>query len=114
MTTQRYVFARRFMRPACKRVSCLPPLADLTRHSTLPSRRRLLLPSFQPSRLPFSPSEISTVISGHLHRQDSHLLERQLASLHERGRLELPSPVVPRSVGDSMAIWVLRREKNRP
>ena len=74
-------------------LSCLPPLADLTRHSTLPSRRRLLLPSFRPSRLPFSPSDISTVASGHLHRQDSHLLERQLASLHERTGFEPPSPV---------------------
>jgi hypothetical protein len=73
-------------------LSCLPPLADLTRHSTLPSRRRLLLPSFRPSRLPFSPSDISTVASGHLHRQDSHLLERQLASLHERRGFE---PSVP-------------------
>ena len=74
-------------------LSCLPPLADLTRHSTLPSRRRLLRPSFRPSRLPFSPSDISTVASGHLHRQDSHLLERQLASLHERTGFEPPSPV---------------------
>ena len=74
-------------------LSCLPPLADLTRHSTLPSRRRLLLPSFRPSRLPFSPSDISTVASGHLHRQDSHLLERQLASLHERTEFETSSPV---------------------
>ena len=74
-------------------LSCLPPLADLTRHSTLPSRRRLLRPSFRPSRLPFSPSDISTVASGHLHRQDSHLLERQLASLHERAGFEPPSPV---------------------
>src|SRR5690348_9870587 len=71
-------------------LSCLPPLADLTRHS-LPSRRRLLLPSFRPSRLPFSPSDISTVASGHLHRQDSHLLERQLASLHEQTGFEPPS-----------------------
>jgi hypothetical protein len=76
-------------------LSCLPPLADLTRHSTLPSRRRLLLPSFRPSRLPFSPSDISTVASGHLHRQDSHLLERQLASLHERTGFEPPSPLSP-------------------
>ena len=74
-------------------LSCLPPLADLTRHSTLPSRRRLLLPSFRPSRLPFSPSDISTVASGHLHRQDSHLLERQLASLHEQLGFEPPRPV---------------------
>ena len=74
-------------------LSCLPPLADLTRHSTLPSRRRLLLPSFRPSRLPFSPSDISTVASGHLHRQDSHLLERQLASLHERTGFKPPSPL---------------------
>lgn len=66
----------------------LASLADLTRHS-LPSQRRLLLPSFRPSRSPFSPSDISTVASGHLHRQDSHLLERQLASLHERGGFEL-------------------------
>ena len=65
----------------------LASLADLTRHS-LPSQRRLLLPSFRPSRLPFSPSDISTVASGHLHRQDSHLLERQLASLHERTGFE--------------------------
>ena len=61
----------------------LASLADLTRHS-LPSQPRLLLPSFRPSRSPFSPSDISTVASGYLHRQDSHLLERQLASLHER------------------------------
>src|SRR5437660_9037672 len=86
-------------------LSCLPPLADLTRHSTLPSRRRLLLPSFRPSRLPFSPSDISTVASGHFHRQDSHLLERQLASLHERTGFEPPSPlsaplpVLPSKVG---------------
>ena len=75
-------------------LSCLPPLADLTRQSTLPSRRRLLLPSFRPSRLPFSPSDISTVASGHLHRQDSHLLEQQLASLHERGGFEPSSPFI--------------------
>jgi hypothetical protein len=43
----------------------LASLADLTRHS-LPSQRRLLLPSFRPSRSPFSPSDISTVASGHL------------------------------------------------
>src|SRR5438128_12691868 len=72
-------------------LSCLPPLADPTRHS-LPSRRRLLLPSFRPSRLPFSPSDISTVASGHFHRQDSHLLERQLASLHGRTGFEPPRP----------------------
>ena len=77
-------------------LSCLPPLADLTRQSTLPSRRRLLLPSFRPSRLPFSPSDISTVASGHLHRQDSHLLEQQLASLHERTGFELPRPLSSR------------------
>src|SRR6516162_6435652 len=29
-------------------LSCWPPLANLTRPSTLPSRRRLLLPSFRP------------------------------------------------------------------
>ena len=50
-------------------------------------------PSFRPSRLPFSPSDISTVASGHLHRQDSHLLERQLASLHERTGFETPRPL---------------------
>jgi hypothetical protein len=33
------------------------------------------------------------VASGHLHRQDSHLLERQLASLHERAEFELAVPV---------------------
>jgi hypothetical protein len=33
------------------------------------------------------------VASGHLHRQDSHLLERQLASLHERAGFEPPRPV---------------------
>jgi len=71
----------------------LASLADLTRHS-LPSQRRLLRPSFRPSRSPFSPSDISTVASGHLHRQDSHLLERQLASLHERNGFELPVPLV--------------------
>ena len=88
-------------------LSCLPPLADLTRHSTLPSRRRLLLPSFRPSRLPFSPSDISTVASGHLHRQDSHLLERQLASLHERTGFEpsrpFESPVTTGRVQDLKA-----------
>src|ERR1700730_5329012 len=41
------------------------------------------------SRSPFSPSDIYTVASGHLHRQDSHLLEWQLASLHEGVEFEL-------------------------
>ena len=67
----------------------LASLADLTRHC-LPSQRRLLLPSFRTSRSPFSPSDITTVASGHLHRQDSHLLEPQLASLHEQRRFEPP------------------------
>ena len=93
-------------------LSCLPPLADLTRQSTLPSRRRLLLPSFRPSRLPFSPSDISTVASGHLHRQDSHLLEQQLASLHERGGFELPSPLISGWFRELVGIWILRR-RNR-
>ena len=65
------------LRPA----ELLAPLADLTGHS-LPSQQGLLPPSFRPSRSPSSPSDISTVASGHLHRQDFHLLERQLASLH--------------------------------
>src|SRR5690349_1630442 len=43
--------------------TCLPPSADLTRHSTLPSRRRLLLPSFPPSRLPFSPSDKAATVA---------------------------------------------------
>src|ERR1700730_1298277 len=62
----------------------LASLADLTRFfffSAWPTEA--LLPSFRPSRSPFSPSDISTVASGHLHWQDSRLLERQLASLHE-------------------------------
>ena len=75
----------------------LASLADLTRHS-LPSQRSLLLPSFRPSRSPFSPSDISTVASGHLHRQDSHLLERQLASRHERVGFELTVDFCSRSV----------------
>jgi hypothetical protein len=41
----------------------LRPPFYLTRHS-LPSQRRLLLPSFRPSWSPFSPSDISTVASG--------------------------------------------------
>ena len=31
--------------------------------------------------------------SGYLHRQDSHLLERQLASLHEGSGFELSVPI---------------------
>src|SRR5690348_13689629 len=69
-------------------LSCLPPLADLTgcAETTLlaPSHVRLLLPSFRPSRSPFSPSGITTVAPGGFHWQVSHLLERQLASLHHR------------------------------
>ena len=67
-------------------------LADLTRQLNLPSQRRLLLPSFRPSRSPSSPSDITTVASGHLHRQHSHLLEWQLAALHERGVSQLIGP----------------------
>jgi hypothetical protein len=44
------------------------------------------------------------VASGHLHRQDSHLLEQQLASLHERGGFELSSPFISRSLGDLVGI----------
>ena len=87
----------------------LASLADLTRHS-LPSQRRLLRPSFRPSRSPFSPSDISTVASGHLHRQDSHLLEQQLASLHERGGFELPSPLISGWFRELAGIWILRRK----
>ena len=58
----------------------LASLADRT--SLLTGFRRLLLPSFRSSRSPFSPSDMTTVASGHLHRQDFHLLKRQLASLH--------------------------------
>ena len=65
------------LRPA----DLLASLADLTGH-LLPSQQRLLPPSFRTSRSPSSPSDISTVASGRLHRQDFHLLERQLASLH--------------------------------
>ena len=65
------------LRPA----ELLAPLADLTGHFP-PSQQGLLPPSFRPSRSPSSPSDISTVAFGHLHRQDFHLLERQLASLH--------------------------------
>ena len=65
------------LRPA----ELLAPLADLTGPFP-PSQQGLLPPSFRPSRSPSSPSDISTVASGHLHRQDFHLLERKLASLH--------------------------------
>ena len=63
-------------------LSCLPR-ADLT-GCTAPSQPRLLLPSFRSSRSSSSPSGITTVVHGHFHRQDFHLLERQLSSLHER------------------------------
>jgi hypothetical protein len=63
------------------RVSCWPRV-DLTGCLT-PSQPRLLLPSLRSSRSPCSPSAITTVASGYLHRQDLHLLERLLASLHE-------------------------------
>ena len=63
-------------------LSCLPR-ADLT-GCTAPSQPRLLLPSLRSSRSPSSPSGITTVVPGHFHRQDFHLLERQLSSLHER------------------------------
>jgi hypothetical protein len=63
------------------RVSCWPR-ADLT-GCLAPSQPRLLLPSLRSSRSPCSPSAITTVASGYLHRQDLHLLERLLASLHK-------------------------------
>ena len=44
--------------------------------------QRLLLPSFRSSRSPSSPSDMTTVASGYLHRQHLHLLEQLLASLH--------------------------------
>ena len=58
----------------------LASLADRTNVAI--SLQRLLLPSFRSSRSPSSPSDITTVASGFLHRQDFHLLERLLASLH--------------------------------
>jgi hypothetical protein len=64
------------LRPA----ELLASLADLT---GLRQPQRLLLPSLRPSRSPFSPSDITTVASGYLHRQDFHLLKRMLASLHK-------------------------------
>jgi hypothetical protein len=86
------------------RVSCLPR-ADLT-GCIAPSQPRLLLPSLRSSRSPFSPSDITTVASGYLHRQDLHLLERLLASLHEGIRANLlrtsrvpASKVAPRRRG---------------
>ena len=58
-------------------------LASLTdRTNVAIGHQRLLLPSFRSSRSPSSPSDITTVASGFLHRQDFHLLERLLASLH--------------------------------
>ena len=60
----------------------LASLADRTNVAI--SLQRLLLPSFRSSRSPSSPSDITTVASGYLHRQDFHLLERPLASLHQR------------------------------
>ena len=59
----------------------LASLADRTNVAI--SLQRLLLPSFRSSRSPSSPSDITTVASGYLHRQDFHLLERPLASLHQ-------------------------------
>ena len=59
----------------------LASLADLTNVPI--GLQRLLLPSFRSSRSPSSPSDITTVASGYLHRQDFHLLERPLASLHQ-------------------------------
>lgn len=73
------------LRPA----ELLAPLADLTGHFP-PSQQGLLRPSFRPSRSPSSPSDISTVASGHLQRQEFHLLERQLASLHRHTQVALP------------------------
>jgi hypothetical protein len=80
-----------------------PPLADPTRlsagwisHCPLSPRVGAPLPAkptraftseLSTSRSPFPLSDMTTVASGHLHRQDFHLLERQLASLH-RGRGE--------------------------
>jgi hypothetical protein len=58
-------------------------LASLADRTNVPiGLQRLLLPSFRSSRSPSSPSDITTVASGFLHRQDFHLLERLLASLH--------------------------------
>ena len=54
--------------------------------------QRLLLPSFRSSRSPSSPSDMTTVASGYLHRQDFHLLERLLASLHMGSRMSLSAP----------------------
>ena len=59
-------------------------LASLADRTNVPiGLQRLLLPSFRSSRSPSSPSDITTVASGYLHRQDFHLLERPLASLHQ-------------------------------
>ena len=60
------------------------PVLVVFRPPSCPSQPRLLLPSFRPSRSPFSPSGITTVAPGCFHWQVFHLLERQLASLHER------------------------------
>jgi hypothetical protein len=58
-------------------------LASLADRTNVPiGLQRLLLPSFRSSRSPFSPSDITTGASGYLPRQDFHLLERLLASLH--------------------------------
>jgi hypothetical protein len=80
-----------------------PPLADLTElsagwmsHCPLSPRvgaplsvkpARAFTSELSASRSPFSLSDMTTVASGHLHRQDFHLLKLQLASLH-RGRGE--------------------------
>ena len=58
-------------------------LASLADRTNVPiGLQRLLLPSFRSSRSPSSPSDITTGASGYLPRQDFHLLERLLASLH--------------------------------
>ena len=90
------------------RVSCLPR-ADLTR-CTAPSQPRLLLPSLRSSRSPFSPSDITTVASGYLHRQDFHLLERLLASLHKRARGELRADAEAADSGQSARICEARAD----
>ena len=58
----------------------LASLADRTNVSI--GLQRLLLPSFRSSRSPSSPSDITTGASGYLPRQDLHLQEQLLASLH--------------------------------
>jgi hypothetical protein len=85
------------------RVSCWPRV-DLT-GCLAPSQPRRLLPSLRSSRSPCSPSAITTVASGYLHRQDLHLLERLLASLHKgMGCLSLMTPALS-SAGDTRSGW---------